>query len=174
MARFKFVFLILAALAPVGCDSLPKGFSNDSPQLVAEPDKVSALLADAAGRATNALETLAAVEQARTPRVNVSPVGNAPPELRRAITVNWVGPVEQIAEKLANRAGYEFSVIGEEPPTPIIVTVDTVNQPIINVLRDLGLQLGQRANVRVDGAERLVEVQYPSQDGPAVGIGNQI
>ena len=151
----------------VGCETADSDFSNRHPQLVAAPDSVSAMLADAADRASKALETLAAVEYSRAPDVAVAPIGNAPFELRRAITVNWVGPVEPITKTLADRAGYNFLVLGAAPPVPIVVSLDIENMPIIDVLRDIGLQLGVRGDVKVDGARRSVEIHYP----PNTGVG---
>ena len=105
MSRFTGLTVLLFALFTVtGCTKPIRS----NPQVAAQPDKVSAMLADAADRASVALETLAAVEQARTPAIAVGPIENAPSELERAITVNWVGPVEPIARKLADRAGYMF------------------------------------------------------------------
>lgn len=168
MVRFSQVLPLVCALVLVaGCESMSNVYSDGAPQMVAEPDKVSSMLADAADRASNALETLAAVEYARSPGVAVSPISDAPPELRRAITVNWVGPVEPIAKTLADRAGYGFLVIGNPPPIAIIVSIDAQNRPVIDVLRDLGLQLGMRADIRVDGASKMVEVHY----APNTGVG---
>lgn len=146
------------------CDSTTH-HSNKHPQLVAEPDKVSAMLADAADKASNALQTLAAVENSRTPAPDVNPVGNAPAELRRAITVNWVGPVEPITKSLADRAGYSFAVIGSQPNIPVVVSIDVENRPLIDVLRDLGLQLGGRGDIKVDASRGLIEVHYPPNTG---------
>lgn len=143
------------------------GFSDNTPQLVAEPDSVSSMLADAADRASSALETLAAVEYSRSPGVAVASVGEPPTELRRAITVNWVGPVEPITKTLADRASYGFLTIGSPPPVPVVVSIDVENRPVIDVLRDIGLQLGMRGDVRVDGKRRVVEVHYP----PNTGVG---
>lgn len=154
-----------AGLFLAGCSLAESRFSNGSPQLVAEPDKVSAMLADAADRASNALETLAAVENAKTPAVPLSPIANIPQELRRAVTVNWIGPAEIITKTLADRAGYSFLAIGNPPPVPIVVSVDVENMPLIDVLRDIGLQLGFRADVKVDGERRMVEIHY----APATG-----
>ena len=159
--------LFLVVIGLTGCETAGKAFSGDSPQIVASPDKVSAMLANAADRASTALETLAAVEYARSPGIAVSPIGNAPPELRRAITVNWVGPVEPITKTLADRAGYGFLTIGNAPPTDIVVSLDVQNRPVIDVLRDLGLQLGLRADVRVDAERKIVEIHY----APNAGIG---
>lgn len=138
----------------------PQAYSMKDPQLVAAPDRVSALLAESADKASNALQTLAAIEQSRAPAANVSRLENAPVELRRAVTVSWVGPVDQITKTLADRASYTFEVLGDKPPVPVVVNVDVTNKPIIDVLRDIGLQLGSRANVRVDSTRRVVELHY--------------
>lgn len=156
--------LCASSIFLIGCETA-KSFSNSKPQLVAEPDTVSAMLADAATRASTALETLAAVEHARGPGIAAAPIGDAPPELRRAITVNWVGPADQITKTLADRASYNFITVGTKPAVPIVVSIDVENKPVIEVLRDVGVQLGVRADVRVDADNRLVEIHYAPNTG---------
>ena len=158
--------LISTALSLAACSKV-ENFSNNHPQIVAAPDSVSAMLANAADKASNALQTLAAVEAARTPAPDLSPVGDAPPELRRAMSVNWVGPVEPITKMLASRAGYEFLTVGNAPPTPLVISIDVQNRPVIEILRDVGLQMGVRADIRVDSSRKLIEIDYP----PNTGIG---
>lgn len=137
----------------------------EDPQLAATPDKVSMMLAQAADRASNALETLAAVEQKRTPAASIAPIPNAPPELRRAVTVNYVGPVDQITKLMADRAGYSFVALGSVPAVPVVVSINVENKPVIDILRSIGLQLGTRADVRVDSARRTVELQFGAPTG---------
>ncbi len=137
------------------------------PQMVAAPDRVSAMLADAADKASNALQTLAAVEQSKSSPANLAPIDNAPPELRRAVTIAWVGPVDKITETLAERASYRFRIYGDLPPVPVVVNVDTENRPIIEVLRDIGLQLGGRGDVRVDPVRRTIELHYAPMTAPS-------
>lgn len=163
MTRFLSVLPIISLLLLGGCES--NTFSNASPQVATAPDSVSVMLADAADRASNALETLASVEYARSPGVAVGPVGSPPVELRRAITVNWVGPAEPIVKTLADRAGYNFLIIGSQPPVPIVVSIDVENKPVIDVLRDVGLQLGMRANLKVDAQRHIVEIHYAPNTG---------
>lgn len=149
-------FCSLFALS--GCQGNPVRIDN--PQLVAEPDQVSAMLAQAADRSSKAMEQLAAIEQTRAPQVNMSPPGDLPPELQRGVTVNWIGPAENVAKMMADRASYSFRVLGDPPPTPIVVTVDQENVPIFDVLRSIGLQMGNRADLRVDAAQRAIELSY--------------
>ncbi len=167
MTRILLSLTLLAASLSLGaCQYLPDtNFSNGQPQLVAEPDNVSAMLADAADRAANSLQALAAVERAKTPGAALAPIGDAPAELRRAITVNWIGPVEPIAEKLASRAGYHFTTVGAPPPVPVTVSIDVENRPVIEVLRDIGLQIGNRGDIKVMGSDRIVELSYPPTPG---------
>lgn len=153
--------LVLGALLVSACQSAP---ARD-PQVVTSPDKVSLMLAESADKAANALQTLAAVEQASSPGVHVSPISDAPSELARAITINWVGPADQITKKLADRASYGFLVMGDEPPVPLVVSLDVNNQPVIDVLRDIGLQMGERANLRVDSTRRMIELHYAPVSG---------
>lgn len=155
---FYTVLALTGMIAVSGCAF--KG--NTGHQLVAEPDGISLRLAASVDRASAALETLAAVEQTRTPLATVSPVTDAPRELLRSISVNWVGPIEQITERLAERVGYNFNVAGIRPPVPVVVTLNVVEKPVIDVLRDLGLQGGTRADVVVDAENRTVEVSYVS------------
>jgi len=160
MVRIFSVLCLSACLLSLGACGYNRAFSNNTPQVVAAPDPVSARLAEAADRVSNALENLAAVENARTPNVSSAPIANAPRELSRAITVNWVGPAEPILQTLANRAGYEFKRFGNEPSNALVVSVDVENAPIIEVMRDIGLQLGQKADVRVSAQTRSVEIHY--------------
>ena len=139
----------------------------DHPQMVAAPDRVSSMLAEAADKASNALQTLASIEQAKAPPANLAPIDNAPPELRRAVTVSWTGPVDTITQTLADRASYLFRVYGDMPPVPVVVNIDTENRPIVEVLRDIGLQLGERGDVRVDTVRRTIELHYAPVTAPS-------
>ena len=155
--------LLALGLMVAGCEQLPKR----DPQVVATPDKVSLMMAEAADKASTALETLAAVEQAKSPGVAVQPIHNAPEELQRAITVSWVGPPEQISKTLADRASYTFLTIENRPPALPVVNIDVENEPVIDVLRDIGLQLGVRGDIKVDSVRKVIELHY----APVTGLG---
>lgn len=151
--------LFLAATVLSGC-GMQKMTPMSKPQLVAEADTVSLMLAEAAGKASRALETLASVEQYRTPQAGVSTIPDAPAELQRGMSVEWVGPAEPLVSEIARRSSYKFVALGDKPSTPIIVSVYAQNKQIIDVLRDAGLQMGQRANLNVDAQRRVIEIQY--------------
>ena len=157
--------VVLAGLSMLvsACETMGSAFKPDpkrDPQVVASPDKVSLMLAESADKAANALRTLAAVEQAKSPGVHVAPIADAPTELSRAMTINWMGRADQLAKTLADRASYGFLVMGDEPPVPLVVNINATNQPVIDIMRDLGLQMGDRANLRVDSSRRMIELHY--------------
>ena len=134
------------------------------------PDPAEMRLAEAAERAEAALTALAMMRAADSPgpvanvpadRPRISPV---PPELRRAVTIDWIGPVETLAEALARRAGYRFIVAGAPSVRPVMVSVTARNLPLIEVLRDTGLQAGNAATLAVDAGKRTVRLDWIGED----------
>lgn len=148
--------LLMTACAP---------YAKVDQQLVASPDPIGLRLASAVDKASTALQTLAAVEQARNPGVSIQAAPYAPQELRRTVSVEWVGPIEPITRSLADRAGYELRINGDMPPAPLVVSIQAKQKSVIDVLRDVGLQAGLRANVVVDPDQRLVELNYAPVSG---------
>lgn len=156
IAQFLLIPLILG-----GCSTSP--YVIGKPQIVAEPDKVSALLADAADRASTSLEKLAAIEAQKNTQAPLPQITDVPRQLRRGITINWVGPAEPILQKLADRVSYRFMVYGQETPNPLIVSIDAENQPIVEVLKSIGLQLGSEADLHVNAETQVIELRYSTK-----------
>jgi defect-in-organelle-trafficking protein DotD len=131
-----------------------------------EPDVVTVKLAQAADKASKALDTIANIDQQRNPSVPPVPddYANAPPSMMQPVSIRWSGPIEQITRVLAERAGMRFRVKGREPAVPLVVNVDAYQQPILHVLRDVGLQAGTRADLAINSNEGVVEVRYAAAD----------
>jgi defect in organelle trafficking protein DotD len=176
--RKKTTMVFCAALLMAGCSDLrsnwdswtssgPSVDSSAGKSVVAtEPDIVSVKLAQAADKASKALDSIANIEQQRNPAV--PPVqndyANASASIMQPVSLRWTGPVEKVARVLAERAGLRFRVMGRTPDIPVVVTVDVYQQPILHVLRDIGLQVGSRADLSVDQKEGVVEVHYAAAD----------
>ena len=164
LGRFKTVLsMSFLAVLMAGC-AYQEQFAR--PQVVAEPNSVDVMIADAADRATRALETLADIENTKSPVKSVAVVPNAPQELQRAVTFEWTGPVEPLVNELSKKAGYNYSTVGDAPSLPIIVNLRATNQPLIDVLRSIGLQMGARGDLKVNGQARVMEIHY----APAVNV----
>jgi defect-in-organelle-trafficking protein DotD len=160
--KIEVIGVFAALMLLTACHGVIKPRTAQEPQIVTSPDSVTVRLAEAADRASRSLETLAAVEQTRNPNVAIASIPNAPQELRRTMSLDWFGPVEQVTQTVAARAGYTFKVFGNTPPAPVIVTVKAQNRQLIDLLRDIGLQVGTMANLKVDARSRVVELYYPS------------
>ncbi len=168
--------LAVCCIAPiaVGCAPFWTGTpeADPAPPATVRPDPAEMRLAEAAARAEAALTALARIESARTPRAEArapgrSPVPGSSPALedvpaalRRAVTLDWIGPVETLAEALAQRAGYRFVATGSMPIRPVMVTVRAAGTPLIEVLRDAGLQAGAAATLVVDAGNRTVRLDW--------------
>ena len=115
-------------------------------------------IADAAVRAEMALARLARIQAARSPIVWEPAPERVPRELLREVTVDWTGPLRELAKRLAELSGYEFRETGSPAVQPVMVDVHSVNRPLIAVLREVGLQGGTRVKLLVDARRRVVEV----------------
>jgi defect in organelle trafficking protein DotD len=130
-----------------------------------EPDIVTLKLSAAADKASQALDTIAGIEQQRNPSTpQIENFEKASLSQMQPITLRWSGPIETVVRALAERAGLKFRVKGNLPTVPLTVNVDVYQQPILHVLRDIGLQAGHRADVAVDDVVGVVEVRYAPAD----------
>ena len=141
-----------------GCVS----WTSEPPATVApvRTDSVEILLVEAVERAERALAALTRTLPAPDPSSALPPVDGVPDELRRAVTLDWTGPVEALAADLARRAGYRFAQAGRPPARPLIVSVEADAQPLIAVFRDAGLRAGSAATLTVDAANRTVLLDW--------------
>jgi len=137
-----------------------------STPVAAQPDIVSVKLAQAADKASRALDIMANIEQYKNPNMPKLQENfqNLPPNLGQPVTVKWSGPMEQIVYVLSGRAGYKMQVVGIVPEVPIVVNLDAYQQPLIHVMRDIGLQIGTRADLIINQQEGFVEVRYAAFD----------
>jgi defect-in-organelle-trafficking protein DotD len=134
--------------------------------IATEPDIVTVKLAQAADKASKALDAIANIEQQQNPAAPPlqSADAEASPNLMQPVSLRWSGPIELVGRTLADRAGLRFRVKGNQPAVPVVVNVDAYQQPIVHVLRDIGLQAGSRADLAVDQNEGVIEVRYAAAD----------
>ena len=150
------------------------GETAPGPPAAAQPDPAERRLAEAAERAEAALTVLARIRAADTPPPPAGPPADVPgrsplpPALRRPVTLNWIGPLETLAETLAAYAGYRFVAAGAPPVRPAMVAIAAEDAPVIEVLRDAGLQAGSAATLTVDAGGRTVRLDW-SGDHPDTG-----
>ena len=167
--------LCLAAALAGGCvpPGIGLGMHAEAPPKREErrPDPAEVLLAEAASRAEAALTALARIRGAEAPpppgiptevsgRSPVPGSSPVPPELRRPVTLDWTGPVETLAGTLARHAGYRFAMAGVPPVRPAMVAVTAEDTPLIEVLRNAGVQAGAAATLVVDAGRRTIRLDW--------------
>ena len=168
---------LVAALAG-GCTALgigPGAVPEPARESVEwQPDPAGMRLAEAAERAEAALTALAMMRAAASPPLVPDVPSEVPAALQRRVTVDWIGPVETLAEALAGRAGYRFVMGGAAPARPVMVSVSARDVPLIEVLRDTGLQAGNAATLAVDAGRRTVRLDWTGslRNGAASGGGS--
>ncbi|MGH8156540.1 MAG: DotD/TraH family lipoprotein [Rhodanobacter sp.] len=82
------------------------------------------------------------------------------PGLTASMSMPWDGPIEPIVSRLATQGGYLAEFSGKKPTLPILVSLGTQPATLSQMLRNVGLQAGDRADVVVDPARKTVEVIY--------------
>lgn len=156
----KNTFFLFCGFLLVGCQA-----KHPIKPIATEPDIVSTRLAQAAEKAASALDTISEIEQVRAPSLPATPdYSNAPAALQQLMTVEWSGPVEQVLQTLAARVGMQFRTQGNKPAVPLLVSLNVYQKPIIEVLSDLGLQVGRRAEITVQGQKGYIEIRYSPVD----------
>ena len=168
LKRLKLSLLMSTLILVAACDH-PS--SSSVTPIATEPDIVTVKLAQAADKASEALDNIAGIEQQQSPAAPpIENYTNAPSNLMQPVSVRWSGPIEEISKTLAERAGLRFRVKGNIPAVPLTVTVDAYQQPIMHVLRDIGLQAGHRADLAVNASEGVIEIRYAPGDQSVSGL----
>lgn len=92
--------------------------------------------------------------------INTKPLITAEGGMGNRCTFDWSGPIEPLLVKVAKMTQYDVKVLGPTPPIPIVVTMMAENRRIADVVKDAGLQAGNRANIVVYPASRIIELRY--------------
>lgn len=132
-------------------------------QLLATADSVqrnSQLLAEASN--TRAAIEKAQLSPAQQMKLDRAATTKEPYGMTQKISFLWEsGPIQELARQMAIRSGYEYlKPEGNVPAIPVMVKVYAQEQSIASILRDAGLQAGNRADIVVDEARRRVLVRF--------------
>lgn len=145
---------VLAAALLAGCTTMPA-----PPAPAQEVDPVAEML-DSALRAARDLPAAT-----RTPDT----ASNAP-VLGQRVTVNYHGGATELLQAFARVHNKELRIRGPQPHLPLFVSVNAIDVPFEDFLRDVGLQFGQRADLVL--MANAIEIRYrgvPGLQRPAPG-----
>jgi hypothetical protein len=154
----RLLILIFAALALAAC-------AKKAPQAPSHSQDAAVALAQSANSVSQSLQNLDATEQAANPPHSVTAPPN-PATYGMAIpaSLNWTGPADTAIAKIAEASNYKFRTVGQKPVIPLIVSVNRKNSTLGAILRDIGLQCKQQAQVVIFPKLKLIELRYLEQN----------
>lgn len=158
---------LVGAVALSGCQTLDFGADpvpKEGNGSVMDP--AEALLAEAAVRADRSLALLAEARSAEADLRGQDIPHNVPPELLQKVTLDFIGPLEELARQLAAGAGYALVTAGRPPPAPVLVEIEAKDAPLIHVFRDAGMQAADRALLTVDAGRMTVRLDWFAESRP--------
>ncbi len=152
---------LVGAVALSGCQTLDFGrdaVPKEGNGSVMDP--AEARLAEAALRAERALSLLAESRSAEAELRAPDVPRNVPPELLLRVSMEYIGPLEELVRQLAAGAGYALVTAGRPPPAPVLVEIEAKDTPLIHIFRDVGMQAADRALLTVDAGRMTVRLDW--------------
>lgn len=158
----KSFLLLTTLLVPLiqlgGCTTEPRiaMISSDRTSRSAETK-----LANAADSISNSLQELAEIERATHPQAKLpSPIEPDLIGMGQLASLDWTGPIGPLVKKIAEASNYKLHVLGTPPAIPILVSISAKDIPLGDILRDAGFQCGNKANIVVYPASKIIELRY--------------
>ncbi len=161
---------LVGAVALAGCQTLD--FGRDPVPKEGNGSVMDPAEARIAEAVTHAERSLAVLAEARAAAVDLrvpDMPGNVPPELLQRASMDYIGPLEELARQLAAAAGYALVTAGRPPPAPVLVEIEAKDAPLIHIFRDAGMQAADRALLTVDAGRMTVRLDWfdePRSAGP--------
>lgn len=131
------------------------------PPYNAPSDDATIRLAEAATSVSGSMLEMARVEKVVIPPSadNLQTIPSTQSLLTHA-SVDWAGPIGELTERLAKAANYRLRVLGHPPPIPVLISLNTKDRAIADILRDVDYQAGQKASIHVYPNNQVVELRY--------------
>lgn len=102
----------------------------------------------------NSIETQGFKQTKLTPRT-------IPDDFNKKVDVVWQGGIYEILKKITSQVnGYKLTVLGKEPQVQIIVSLSDDNITLYNLLKNAGIQAGNRAKVILDIDNKSIILEY--------------
>lgn len=178
----KGILLASTALLISGCASSGGHNSSNGSSKVHFESKAFEMLAEASIEARDELRLLAktrdskalgemteAQRQQRFQQATVVPEG-----FDRKATVRFTGEAVDATKLISRLAGYgEILEMGNKPRSPLIVSIQQTDQPLIDALRELAMQIGDNATIEVYPDSQQMRIRYNETDQDASSVHNR-
>ena len=143
------------------CSLLLSACASTPPQPTPNINASESSLAEASYAVSRSIVDLAETAQAAHPLDKLCAAPNPIAYGMGGITtVDWSGPIQPLLLQLAKASNYRFTVVGTPPAIPVLVTVNSRNVMLGDIVRDVGYQGGERATVVVYPESTTIELRY--------------
>ena len=160
--------ILLALLA--GCsntefeDSIPEDTLLNAVRIIPPEEKTDinadAKLAESAATVSASFKELARIEKSMNPEKHLRSTPAITMEMSGLATVDYTGPVETILKQIAKVSKVRYRKLGHPRGTPILVSINSRNTPIVDIIHDISYQVHKHANVRMHAKQKVLELRY--------------
>lgn len=149
----RLVGVVLGSLAVAGC--------HHAAGIYHTPDsETEQQIAQAAASISQSLSQLQAMEEMSRPKAAQKVLAPPTQAIAGNASIDWSGPIQALLDRLANTSGYRLRTVGTAPSVPILISLQSHDAPLAEMLREVDFQAGSRARVRVYPQERIIELRY--------------
>lgn len=135
--------------------------SNNNMDQINQDQNIEDQLVTAAKSIEKSLATLAASQEINNiPILNTGPLITPEGGMGHTADIDWTGPIEPLLQKIASLTNYNLKILGKPSPIPIIISITQSKAIIADILKNASLQAGNRVNIVVFPANRIIELRY--------------
>lgn len=152
------ITMMVAATLMTGCSDNSDQKTSDDPLLrsivikapvTADHEDASYQIAEATKAATNALAKLAKVQRSQHPDYYKTPHQVIKSKVKGTISLNYIGPIEPLLQKIAKNAHLKFKKMGKATGTPIIISIKYENSTLADAIENIAYQAQNHAVVEI-------------------------
>ncbi|KTD19665.1 type IVB secretion system lipoprotein DotD [Legionella londiniensis] len=149
------LFILCACLTACGTATFKKPPHNEP------SDDATIKLAEAASSVSDSMLEMVRVEKIITPpkKDNILTIPSAY-NLQARASVDWSGPIEELALRIAKAAHYRLRVLGKAPAIPVLVSLNVQDESLAEILRNIDYQAGNKAYIHVYSNSQIIELRY--------------
>lgn len=156
-------------------NKIPEADFKFSPEAMEELSKTSVESRDALRILAKIRDSVAQKGMTKEDRKNsFEQAVNVPKGFDKVATISYTGDLVGAVKLLAISSGYpKVEEIGKRPRSKIIVSIEQRNVPLVNALRETGMQAGNKADIEVYPTGNLIRIKYKDTDQLSSSVYNK-
>lgn len=99
----------------------------------------------------------------QTSRSTGALLSTTPDGLSKLLTVRWTGDIEDLLARICSEVGWLKGSSSGLRVSPVIISIEAVNAPAYEILRDVGAISGGAADVVVSASAKTISLRYPTR-----------